>query len=91
MARSTQLAISLSILAVVTRLDAGESPADVKKSLRMPPKAAARFVADAQRLDRDRLRRAIEVMADLEMESRGGRAAMSEDTAALRAITAIAA
>lgn len=78
-------------LNVVTRIDAGESAGEVRKSLRMPPKAAQQFLADAQGLDRDRLRRAIEIMADLEMESRGGGAAMAEDTAALRAITEIAA
>jgi DNA polymerase III subunit delta len=75
---------------VVSRLEAGESAAAVKKSLRMPPRAAARFVEDAAKLDRDRLRRAVETMADLEVASRGGGAVASEDTAALRAITSIA-
>jgi DNA polymerase-3 subunit delta len=75
---------------VVSRLEAGESAAAVKKGLRMPPRAAARFVEDAAKLDRDRLRRAVETMADLEVASRGGGAVASEDTAALRAITSIA-
>lgn len=75
---------------VVSRLEAGESAAAVKKSLRMPPRAAARFVEDAAKLDRDRLRQAVETMADLEVASRGGGAVASEDTAALRAITSIA-
>jgi DNA polymerase III subunit delta len=78
-------------LAVVTRIDAGEPAGEVRKSLRMPPKAAQKFLADAQKLDRDQLRRAVEVMADLEYESRGGGATMDEDTVALRAIARIAA
>ena len=78
-------------LNVVTRLDAGEPAGEVRKSLRMPPKAAQQFLADAQRLDQGRLRRAVAAMADLERDSRGGGAAMSEDTAALRTIVSIAA
>jgi DNA polymerase-3 subunit delta len=74
---------------VVSRLDAGETEAAVKKSLRMPRQAAARFVEDASKLDRERLRMGVEAMADLEVESRGGGAAASEDTAALRAITTL--
>ncbi len=50
-------------LEVAERLEAGESAASVKRGLRMPPKAAERFVADVQRNDvaglraRDRDRR----------------------------------
>jgi DNA polymerase III delta subunit len=73
------------------RLDAGESAGEVRKTLRMPPKAASQFIADVQRLDPDRLRKAVVVMADLEFTSRGGAARMDEDTAALRAIAEIAA
>ncbi len=62
----------------------------MRKTLRMPPKAASAFMADAQRSDVRRLRRALERLADLEVESRGG-GTLSEDTAALRAIAAIAA
>ncbi len=76
-------------LDVVTRLDAGESPADIKRSLRMPPKAADRFIADVRRSDADALRRALRRLADLELDSRGGSAA-EEDTSAIRAILAIA-
>jgi DNA polymerase-3 subunit delta len=78
-------------LAVAIRLDAGESAGEVRKTLRMPPKAASLFIADVQRLDRDRLRKAVQLMADLEYVSRGGGARMDEDTAALRAIAEIAA
>ena len=75
---------------VVARLEAGESEAQVRKSLRMPPKAASAFLADAQRSDVRRLRRALERLAELEVATRGG-GTLAEDTAALRAIAAIAA
>ncbi len=71
------------------RMEAGESPAQVRRSLRMPPKAAEAFLADVRRSDPERLRRAIERLADLELESRGA-TALDEDTAALRAIEGVA-
>jgi DNA polymerase-3 subunit delta len=77
-------------LDVVCRLDAGEAPAEVRRTLRMPPKAAERFIADARRSDVATLRRAIRRLADLELETRGGSAA-EEDTSAVRAILAITA
>jgi DNA polymerase-3 subunit delta len=76
---------------VALALEAGESAAQVKRSLRMPSRAADRLIADARRTGADRLRRAIAEIADLELASRGGAAgAQSEDTAALRAIQLIA-
>ncbi len=87
-------------LAVAVRLEAGESAAEVRRSLRMPPKAAERFVADVARGDPERLRAALGVLSDLELDTRGGAplrarrtgaAALQEDTLALRAITAITA
>ncbi len=81
-------------LAVALRLQAGESAAEVKRTLRMPSRAAERFVADVARIaDPERLRAALGVLADLELDTRGGaelRAARSrlsgldEDTLALR-------
>jgi DNA polymerase-3 subunit delta len=85
-------------LAVSVRLEAGESAANVKRGLRMPPRAAERFVADVARSDPARLRAALGALADLELDSRGGAvisadrtplAALSEDTLALRAIESI--
>ena len=72
------------------RLEDGmTSPAQVKKTLRMPPRAADRFVKDVAARDVESLRRALAALADLELESRGGAgAALSEDTAAVRAILA---
>jgi DNA polymerase-3 subunit delta len=87
-------------LEVALRLEAGESAAQVKRSLRMPARAAERFIADVSRSDPDRLRRALGTLADLELDSRGGAAviaersavaALAEDTIALRAISAITA
>jgi DNA polymerase-3 subunit delta len=75
---------------VADRLEAGESAAQARRALRMPPKAAERFVADVERTDRDALRRALEHLADLELDSRGGRA-VPEDTAALRTLLRVTA
>ncbi len=75
----------------VGRLERGESAAQVKRSLRMPPRAADRFLADAQRSDATGLRHALEALADLELASRGGGpGGLGEDTLALRAIARIA-
>jgi DNA polymerase III subunit delta len=85
-------------LAIALRLQAGESVAEVKRGLRMPARAAERFVADVARTDPDRLRRALGALADLELDSRGGAplsagrsplAGLDEDTLALRAIETI--
>jgi len=57
---------------VAQALDRGESAAQVKRSLRMPSRAADRLIADARRIGADRLRDAICVVADLEAASRGG-------------------
>ncbi len=59
-------------LAVAVRLQAGESAAEVKRSLRMPSRAAERFLADVARSDPERLRGALGVLADLELDTRGG-------------------
>jgi len=85
-------------LQIALRLQAGESLADVRRGLRMPPRAAERFVADVARADPERLKRALGVLADMELDSRGGAAigasrspaaTLDEDTIALRAIELI--
>ena len=74
-------------VAVAEQLHAGQSPAQVKKTLRMPPRAADRFVKDVAARDVESLRKALAAMADLELESRGGAGGvLSEDTAAVRAV-----
>ena len=85
-------------LIIALRLQAGESVADVRRGLRMPPRAAERFVADVAKADPDRLRRALGALADMELDSRGGAAisssrspyaTLNEDTIALHAIEMI--
>jgi DNA polymerase-3 subunit delta len=85
-------------LQIALRLQAGESMGDVRRGLRMPPRAAERFVADVAKADPDRLKKALGVLADMELDSRGGAAIgasrspvamLDEDTIALRAIEAI--
>jgi DNA polymerase-3 subunit delta len=72
-------------------LGAGQSQATVRGGLRMPPRAADQLIRDAQRIGPDKLRQAIEIIADLELASRGGsKKGGSEDTVALMAIQAIA-
>jgi DNA polymerase-3 subunit delta len=87
-------------LAVALRLGDGESAAEVRRGMRMPQRAAERFIADVSRADPDRLRQALVALAALEVDTRGGAlvasargalAGMSEDTLALRAIEAMTA
>ncbi len=76
-------------LAIAEDLAAGKPPAQVRKSLRMPSFAADRLIADVSKRDVESYRRALVLLADLEMESRGGSGtAVSEDTAAVRAVLA---
>jgi DNA polymerase-3 subunit delta len=77
---------------IARALDRGESQAQVKSSLRMPPSAADKLIADAKRIGAERLEQAICLIADLELASRGGsRTGASEDTEALLTIYEIAA
>jgi DNA polymerase-3 subunit delta len=78
-------------LEVAQALESGESESQVKRRLRMPARAADQLIADARRTGIERLRGALEQIADLELSSRGGASgAASEDTAALVAIQRIA-
>ena len=77
---------------IAVAIEEGEPVAQLKRRLRMPPRAADRLIADARNRGADQLRNALEEIADLELASRGGGpGGASEDTAALRAITRIAA
>jgi DNA polymerase-3 subunit delta len=78
---------------VAVALESGEAPAQIRRRLRMPTKAAEQLINDARRAGPDRLRDAIVELAELELASRGGggKGGASEDTAALRAIQKIAA
>ena len=87
-------------LAIAVRLQAGESAAEVRRGLRMPPRAAERFIADVARTEPERLRAALTALADLELDTRGGSpmpearsrlSGLDEDTLALRAIERVTA
>ena len=71
-------------VAIADALQQGQSTAQVKKSLRMPPRAADKFVKDVQARDVEALRKALAAMADLEVNSRGGD--LTEDTEAVKAV-----
>ncbi|GAC1484909.1 MAG: hypothetical protein NVS1B9_02070 [Solirubrobacteraceae bacterium] len=76
-------------LAVAEQLDEGRAPAEIKRSLRMPPRPAERFIADVRGTDAASLRGALQTLARLEVDTRGG-SQLESDTLALCAITAIA-
>ena len=78
------------VLAIATRLETGESPAQIKASLKTSGWAADRRIKEARATDVEALQRALEALAELELASRGN-SELAEDTAALRAIEAIAA
>jgi DNA polymerase III subunit delta len=76
-------------LAISEGLAAGQTAAQVKKSLRMSPRQASKLVADVEQRDPDAFRRALAALADFELESRGGaggRGGFDEETSALRAV-----
>ena len=78
-------------LAIAEALAAGQAPGQIRRGLRMPGFAADRLIADAGRRDVESYKRALELMADLELESRGGGGGvLDEDTAAIRAVIAAA-
>ena len=77
---------------IARALDRGESQAQVKSSLRMPPSAADKLISDARRIGAERLEHAICLIADLELASRGGgNGGAHEDTRALVTICEISA
>ncbi|HEX6389693.1 MAG TPA: DNA polymerase III subunit delta, partial [Solirubrobacteraceae bacterium] len=78
------------VLGIAARLEAGESPAQIKSSLRMSSWAADRRLKEARETDAQALQRALEALSELELASRG-LSELAEDTAALRAIDAISA
>ncbi len=76
---------------IARALDAGEPAAQIKRKLRMPSRAADGLIADARRSGSEKLRQALEEIADLELASRGGGAGgAAEDTVALLTIQRIA-
>ena len=80
-------------LAIAEALAAGQPPGKIRGTLRMPSFAADRLIADVSKRDVEAYRRALELLADLEVESRGGSSGaviLGEDTAAVKAVLAAA-
>jgi len=85
-------------LQVAEALAAGTPAGELRRSLRMPSWKADRLIADVRGRDADGYRRALAVMADLELESRGGRVGRpkggdcgsGEETLGVRAVLAAA-
>jgi DNA polymerase-3 subunit delta len=86
-------------LAVALRLQNGEPPKEIARSLRMPARAAERFVADVRKADAERLSGGLARLSDVEVDLRGGaqvsvgrrpEASLSEQTVAVLTIQAIA-
>jgi DNA polymerase-3 subunit delta len=73
------------VLAIATRLENGESPAQIKESIRGNPWQTDQRIKQARATDADHLRRALEALADLEVASRGG-SELEDDTVALLAL-----
>ena len=78
------------VLEIALRLEAGQAPAEIKRSLKGSPWAAERRISEARRADPERLRRALEALADLELATHGD-TELSDPTEAVRAIARIAA
>jgi len=78
------------VLAIAARLQDGESPAQVKATVRGNPYAIDRRIREARNADPDALRRALVALAELELDTRGG-SELSEDTCGVRAIAAMTA
>jgi DNA polymerase III subunit delta len=78
-------------LGIAEALAAGKPTAQIKRGLRMPPRAADDLIRAVHERDVETYRRILELLADLEVESRGGSGGvLSEDTAAVRTIIAAA-
>lgn len=72
-------------LDALIKIQRGEPASKVKGSLRMPPKAAERFLRDIERFTPEELKLAIERLAEVELASRGA-GSSSEQTAGLRTV-----
>jgi len=78
------------VLEIALRLEAGQAPAEIKRSLKGSPWAADRRISEARRSDADGLRRSLEALADLELATHGA-TELSDPTEAVRALARIAA
>jgi DNA polymerase-3 subunit delta len=77
------------LLVIAARLEAGESPAQIKADAKQPGWAFDLRLEEARRTDSQTLREALEALAELELDSRGN-SELDGDTSAVRAVRAIA-
>ena len=78
------------VLAIAQRLEAGENPQQIKAGMRGSPWALDRRIAEARRSDPERLSRALEALADLELATHGA-SELSDPTEMISTICRIAA
>lgn len=78
------------VLVIADRLEAGESPAQVKSSTKGSPWMLDRRIKEARGTEPEALRRALETLADLELQTRG-MGDLDDDTATIRALGRMAA
>jgi DNA polymerase III subunit delta len=78
------------VLAIAERLEAGESPAQVKATIKGSPWAADRRIKEARGTEVEVLRRALETLAQLELDTRG-MGDLDDETSAVRALGRMAA
>jgi DNA polymerase-3 subunit delta len=78
------------VLRIAERLEAGESPTQVKETTKGNPWAVGQRIKEARGTEVDVLRRALETLAQLELDTRGMGDA-DDDTAAVRALGRMAA
>jgi DNA polymerase-3 subunit delta len=78
------------VLAIALRIERGESPAQIKASMKGNPWALDRRIKEARSSDPDALRDALESLAALELDTRG-QSELDDETLALRALARIAA
>ncbi len=78
------------VLGIAQKLAAGEAPAQIKAGFKGSPWAADKRIKEARGADPQRLRLALETLADLELDTRGG-STLDQETSALLAIGRITA
>jgi len=78
------------VLAIAQQLETGANPAQIKAGMKGSPWALDRRIAEARRSDAERLSRALEALADLELASHGA-SELSDPTEMVSAIAKIAA
>ena len=79
------------LLAIALRLEAGESPAQVKASMKGPTWMVDRRIKEARAADSETLRTTLEALARLELETRGHGewCDLADDTVAVRTLAAV--